>query len=55
MRVCKASNLSKAWAMAANEQNIKKWFKEYAEVLQNSIWSPQRTSGLGTKQVCRQC
>ena len=34
IRVCKAVNLSKVWAMAANEPNIKKWFKEYAEVLQ---------------------
>ena len=35
-------NLSKAWAMAANEPNIKKWFKEYAEVLQKlHIESPE--------------
>ena len=43
-------NLSKAQAIAANEPNIKKWFKEYAEVLQKLhiespeyIWSGDET------------
>ena len=50
IRVCKAVNLSKARAMAANEPNFKKWFKEYAEVLQKLhiespeyIWSRDET------------
>ena len=50
IRVCKAINLSKAQAMAANEPNIKKWLKEYAEVLQKLhiespeyIWSGDKT------------
>ena len=42
IRVCKAINLSKAQARAANEPKIKKWFKEYAEVLQKlHIESPE--------------
>ena len=42
IRVHKAVKLSKAWTMAANEPNIKKWFKEYAKVLQKlHIQSPE--------------
>ena len=50
IRVRYAVNLSKARAMAANEPNIKKWFKEYAEVLEKLhiespeyIWSGDET------------
>ena len=50
IRVCRAVNLSLARAMAANEANIKKWFTEYAEVLQKlkikspeQIWSGDET------------
>ena len=41
--------------MAANEPNIKKWFKEYAEVLQKlHIQSPEYIWS-GDKTGCRQC
>ena len=50
IRVHKAVNLSKVRAMAVNEPNVKKWFKEYAEVLEKLhiespeyIWSGDET------------
>ena len=40
--VCRAVNLSLARSMAANKSNIKKWFMEYAKVLQKlKIESPE--------------
>ena len=40
--VCRAINLLLARAMAANKPNIKKWFTDYAEVLQKlKIESPE--------------
>ena len=55
IRVHKAMNLSKAWAMAANEPNIKNGSKSMLKSYRNFILSPQSASGLGMKQVCRQC
>ena len=50
IRVHRAIKLLLARAMAANEPNIKKWFTEYAEVLQKlkiespeQIWSGDKT------------
>ena len=50
IRVKKASNLSIARAMAANEPNVHKWFDEYEHVLKDlginspkQIWSGEET------------
>ena len=50
IKVCKSINLSTARAQCANEPNIKKWFGEYREVLEdlgitspNQIWSGDET------------
>ena len=50
IKVCQATNLSVARAMAANEPNIHNWFKEYQQVIKTSdivspkqIWSGDKT------------
>ena len=55
IRVRKVVNLSKAWAMAANEPNLKNGSKSMPKSYRNLILSPQSASGLGKKWVCRQC
>ena len=53
IRVKKASNLSIARAMAANEPNVHKWFDEYKQVLKDlGINSPEQY-GLVMRQVSK--